>query len=224
MSQATLVSIFPYPILQRHPGMSPALTEIPACPDHNLPVCHVIKDYSYNRYILDGKSVTIPVIAYEQAQGMVRTFKKSIFYGSVNRGEIPGLEAFDGAINVEQFLKENKPLHESMIANQMRWYNALIELADNDWSFKKDKRFITKLQVDAAKRLNLDKEWAKDAITETRIQCPACFQNIHPEATICSHCRTIVKPEEYEAKFGSIGSPLAEMKARLDSKKLQAQA
>lgn len=233
MDKATIVSIFPYEIFQRHVKMMPSATRIPACEDENLPVCHVLGSYSYDRYVLDGKSIRVPVTAFNQANGIVRTFKKSIFYGHRSEGRIPGVEVFDGEISTARFIKEYADKHAEMIESQLKWYNALIELADNDWSIKEDKRFITRLQVDAARRLKLDKPWAKDAVSERRTQCTFCYGHIHPEAAICIHCKNIVNIEKYNAMMGGeIDKPinipsqpsLAEMKMLAQANKLQREA
>jgi hypothetical protein len=227
MDKATIVSIFPYRIFQRHIMMRPTFTEVPACKDMNVPVCHEIGTYSYNRYVLDGKSIKVPVSALEQANGIVNTFRRSIFYGSKTGNRLPGVEIVDGPITPEEFVEKYRTRHREMIEGQLNWYNALIELADGDWSIKKDKRLITQLQVDAARRMNIDKEWAKDAITERKESCPACFGSVHPDAVICIHCRTVIKPEEYAIKFGGNAetdgqNSLARMRAKADANKLQA--
>lgn len=52
-------------------------------------------------------------------------------------------------------------------------------------------------------------EWADPAMAKNLVSCPHCFENIHPEATVCKHCGKVVRPMSPEMALLNQAPPAA---------------
>lgn len=182
---ATIASIFFRPIKLVNSGILPRIIDIPACKDENKPVLFHLDDGAYFRYILDGQSARIPIPGPEIARSIVADFHRHMLDASVANKTMPGVMAIDSKVDIldPKLLKE---LQE----NQNRWKEAIVRKADIDWSRVKNPALINGMQIEVARSLKLNKEWAADFEKEKYTECPACYGRINAKATICMHCKT----------------------------------
>lgn len=191
MSKATIVSIYPRRIYRNSNGIVPPVVFVPPCTNEEEPQFVQVSDVHFFQYILDGRSAKIPMIAAEYAKNVVKDFHRASFGSSVSKGIYPGVAAVEGNItNLVQLNKEHPKLHAQLKANQMRWKESLVKKADSDWARIKNPALISEIQVQIARDLKLNKEWAKEFSSEIYIDCPACYGRINSKASICMHCKT----------------------------------
>jgi hypothetical protein len=194
MSKATIVSIYPRRIHRNSIGIIPPAVLIEPCTDEDNPVFYHVEDVHYFQYILDGRSARIPIIAFDYAKSVVKDFHRASFGSSPSKGIYPGVAAVDGIIkNLVELEKVSPGLLKKLKQHQLRWKESLVKKADSDWSKIKNPALISDIQIQIARDLKLNKEWAKEFSSEIYIDCPACYGRINSKASICMHCKTPVK-------------------------------
>lgn len=188
---ATIVSIFMRPINLVNVGISPRIIDIPACLNEDTPVLHTIPEAKASRYILDGDSALIPVLAYKFASSIVDDFMASMLEVNTNTNAMPGVKALEQEIKSLQELKARYPtLIAELKLQQLNWKQAMVKKADIDWARVKNPALINGIQIQIARDLKLNKDWAKEFSSEIYVECPACYGRINSKATICMHCKT----------------------------------
>lgn len=194
MSKATIVSIYPRRIQRNSIGIIPPAVFIPPCENEDNPVFYIVQDVHYFQYILEGRSARIPVISEDYAKAVVKDFHRASFGSNVSKGIYPGVAAVPGEFtNAVALEKAHSGLLKKLKENQMRWKEALVKKADSDWSRVKNPALISEIQIQIARDLKLNKEWATEFTSEIYIDCPACFDRINAKATICKSCKTVLK-------------------------------
>ena len=200
--KATIVSLVPREIVCEMPGMIPSYYRIDKSKD-KIPEILVVDDGQYNVYQLEGQSINV----YEPADKVASSFCSMYNTSQLGYGEgaQPALFFVEGKYIVNEIIDKFIDEIEKSLEQQKNWFLALIFIADDSWSRYHQHRDISDLQRDAARYLNLDREWLKSIeINEDLTSCPACGSMLANDLVMkCPSCQTIIKPEEYEKHFGS---------------------
>lgn len=196
---STVFSIVPFEINQTKPGIYPGSFNIPACLDESNPIRLLIDKPANHLMMVGGKlePVVIPVPSYQLAESVVNDFISEQIYASTECK--PGITWMQGDILVSDFIKNQSQLHYEMIEMQKKWFLKIIEETDIDWNKFHNPRVAGTVAKFAARKLGLDKEWAKDQVKGLEwVKCPACRQLVDPESVVCSNCKCIVDPIKYK--------------------------
>lgn len=200
-SWATIITMLPYPLSEKKIGLIPAQFDIPKADPGDFNVYHVPDCFHY--VYLDGDRGSIP------AQDPALKVAQSIVYDYVStqllrqEGAEPGLFCVPGKLSKEEVKKQYPQQLADCKARQIRWYQALVALADDEFAINRKRKAISDLSRHAARALSLTREWLNiteedKPVTVTAVECPACFSPVRTEALICAVCKTILKPEEWK--------------------------
>ena len=199
--KATIVSLVPREIICEMPGMVPSHYRIGASKD-KIPEVLIVNDGSYDVYQLEGKSIRV----YEPADKVAASFC-SMYNNSqlgYNENSQPALFFVEGEYTANKIIDHFTDEIERALDQQKNWFLALVFIADDSWSRYHAHKDISDLQRDAARYLNLSREWIKSIeINEDLASCPACGSTLANDLVMkCPMCQTIIKPEEYQKHFG----------------------
>ncbi len=199
-SHATIVTLLPFEIVERKPGLIPGQFEIPKAAINDFEVL-VIGD-SFHYIYLDSDRGSIPSTdpALKVAQSIVYDYVSSQLLRE--DGAEPGLFCVPGRLTKNEVKLQYAKHLEDAKARQKRWYEKLISLADDDWAMNHRRKGISDLSRHAARALLASRDWLNVAdddrpITVAAVECPACFSAVRPEAMICAVCKSVLKPKEY---------------------------
>lgn len=204
--KATVISLLPFASEEVKPSLVPPIFHIPACSDMNDPSLTIIGDVKAIEYIPLKGSRFNQLTSIEVAKALVNDKLNSIFGRDPEKNIVPGMAAVDGEYYTltKAFHEKYPGLIDSLKANQIRWYENLVFLADDDWSKFRQHRMINDLQRFAANALGLVREWSVDLARAKNTACPVCQELISESALKCRHCGEILKPVEYQARIHSI--------------------
>jgi hypothetical protein len=203
--KSSVVSIVPVEIHVNAEGAYyPGIYHIPKADDLLPKVIHVGEGWHRVYLGVERGWRRFPITSSEIAKAIVNDYIRS----SICTGEgcEPGIFSIPNK-TIENAEKECKEQLVVARSKQLRWYEMLIRMADNDWSKSGHRHnVISDLQRFIAKKLKLDKEWLFEAkIEEGSVKCPACFSAISKDAIVCFNCRLVLKPEEYtKLKFATV--------------------
>ena len=194
---STIVSIFPVTILEVKPGLHPGYFKIPACLDYKEPSLIEIGQSCHYLYLGQDQKYEIANTSFIVAKSIVNDCITAMIEYNADDRAWAGLLAFRGKITKRDlFIKEDiKDQVNDLIECQTRWFKRLVTLADNDWSRTHSHISISDIQREAAKRLNLNRDWLTIVKAETPILCFACQTLIPPKSLVCQNCKTILNPE-----------------------------
>jgi hypothetical protein len=181
----------PYPVIAVKPGLFPERFEIPEPEMGKLSVLHVGSNhFNVPIPLSNGRSIKSRVPAEELAESIVQDHLHSLI--GFSEESHPVLFWVPGKLTAEEVEKNHSVLLSKYKEKQTRWYKKLVETADDDWSKNRARRAITQQQKKAAHALGLKREWSLDNLPEEVIsaKCPACFDEVHPDAIICRTCKT----------------------------------
>lgn len=209
---STVVSILPYPLWEKKPGLVPGSFTIPAAPPGDL-VLFSVQRCTHSVYLDENRPrLTVPDPSDLVAKSIVEDHKKAMVCYEAGVAE-PGLGWVWGEYTNDEngkraFIVANKPLIEEMNRLQGEWYQRLLQMADDDWAKYRQHKFITQLQRTAAQVLGqTNRDWMVAKQVEAAMsKCKFCFSLVHPEACICPTCHGIIDAERYRKEFLNAGS------------------
>lgn len=203
---ATVISILPYPIDERKPGLVPGLFNMPPAEKGDMQLL-IVERCMHAVYLDETRPrLIVPDPSDMVAESIVLDHKRSIM-GYVPNVAEPGIEWVAGEFqnNVDgkrQLVGQHAALVKDMINKQNKWFETLVQFADDDWSKYKQHKFITKLQRDAAMTLGLDREWLLQKEVEASLsKCRFCFSMVHPDAIVCATCHGVLNQKVYAEQF-----------------------
>lgn len=210
LPSATLISILPFPIIEKKIGLFPGQFNIPAAKVGDIE-CLTVQGVIARNYIDEGRGhLDIDQAPEKLAESICFDFESSLV---VQGDDVkPGLFWVPGCHPDKSLEKVDtdqvKKLFSERILEarrlQTNWFRALVEMAEGDWiRYGKNPRMVTEMSKHAARALNLRPEWMRIEQADASVQCPACMTSISAEALVCATCKTIVKPKEYKARFQS---------------------
>lgn len=205
---ATVVSLVPYAIEERKPGLIPGSFQIPAAKDGE-PQFLYVKESKFDVYAGDNRSIRVSVQPYEVARSIVDDHIDGSLLVTKGVAE-PALFWVVGEVKNRQHLVTNfrEEVHAAAV-RQQTWFRVLVEKADDDWQRYRQHKMVSDLHKHAARALKLDREWLlQEEIDRQLSECPACFVKVNPKAAFCFNCKTILNVEA-AAKFTQVGQTIA---------------
>lgn len=211
--KATVVSILPMKLYESKPGVLSA--SLPA----RIPKADFDKREVVSYYVADGvrfqyipgfedekdprSTVTHNVPALQIAIAICDDYISAKMGVSSSGDEdeikpIPGLMPLDGVFTPDDVRTKHADKLERLFNQQIKWFDVLVRLADEDWQRFRSHKLITDEQRIAAKCLKIERDWSIDASKAGFVKCPVCRTQIDSEAIVCSSCRAVIKPEAYK--------------------------
>jgi hypothetical protein len=208
---STVISMLPYPLNERKPGLVPGVFEIPYCPPNEIVLFNVERcqhsvylDHNRPRLIVPDPSDLV-------ARSIVEDHKCAMICYEHGIAE-PGLgwvwgEYLNTPDGKRSLVNDHAPLLKTMTGLQVEWYKRLLQMADDDWARYHQHKFVTQLQRTAAEVLGqTNRDWMiEHKIEEALSKCKLCFAQVHPEACICPTCHGILDMERYKREYLNVG-------------------
>jgi hypothetical protein len=195
---ATVVSVLPWDLHERKPGVYPGEFFIKGVDDPNLELTVLGIDESvyYVPLALDRPSFPVRAPAIEIAASIVNDYCNSILAATAVAH--PGMFAVNAPLMEADVIDEYAAeLHEARESQNM-WMERLVRIADDDWQRYQQHKVVSDIQRRAAKVLNLEREWAKDLTMDRMNKCPSCKAVIDPLAIVCSNCNFVIDEKQHE--------------------------
>ena len=196
----TVCSIAPFQLREKKPGLYPGEFTIPACKDmfNDVEVLTIEECRFYVYLDLERGSFPVRASAEQVAVSIINDYINAQI--AVDDGCYPGLFLVPGRASKRDVLGGD--LIEIARDVQLRWYEALVKLADDDWSRYHQHRVITDIERHAAKAMNLEREWLISAPdiqrTADQVICLVCRSKLEPETILCPQCNFIINPDAFE--------------------------
>jgi len=189
LSQATVISICPFPIKEFKPGLIPNTFEIPAVADGDIEILNIPAGIFYRQRIpVVGNIIEIPAPAVQVAESIVQDRLMGQLGTSENSK--PGLFWVPGFYTKEEAKVNFKDEIYEVTRKQKKWFLDLVALADDDWNKYHQHKFISDIQRHAAHALGLIKDWSISVADASDKRCLACYSPMNPKAIICPTCKT----------------------------------
>lgn len=198
-SVSTIISLVPFPINEFKPQMDPEYIKIPAAEPNSFVVFHVASS-GFPYYVGEGKNIRIPEPSESFAESIVNDYK--ISQVGLSEGAAPGLFYVEGKYSKEDVKKNETILAKILAAKQMqiKWFENLVRLADDDWAKTRQHALISDLQRHAARTLNVERDWMfAPSMDGTNLRCPACTAVVPNQAVVCPNCRCVLDSEKAKA-------------------------
>ena len=162
MDKTTIVSIYPYEIDEVKNTISPGRFIIPAG-SYDNPSVVVVGPSSWWREIDEEQPLLeIPVSSIQIADSIIKDYCNGIL-GCNMADAMPGLFYIPGSFNLTDVRKSYKHELDAALVRQRNWYLMLVKLADSLWARSNGNPLaISDSMRNAAKELNLEKDWMKD--------------------------------------------------------------
>lgn len=195
--KATIVSVYPFPVVEKAPGLIPGEYLIPSAPIGGIGI--LVVDDAFSDIYTGGTPPQIRVRkpAEEVASAIVNSCIQNAFLYTPDAHM--GIMVIEGGDASKRDIEKE---HEKEIRNlrkiQHAWFIKLVKQADDDWNQYHKHGMISDLQRYAAKTLDLKKEWSTITKEEDFPSCPACKEPVHPEAIVCKSCKAILDKEKYK--------------------------
>lgn len=206
MSESTVVSTLPWTLVETTATLVPYSHVIKGASTPGGIGVSTIPDAFYLRLIpmMDDKvpAMRVHVPSEDLVKAIVNDFigaNVGISYevtadGSVS---IPGIFSIPGIVNEQVILTKHKDQVTQAVKNTTLWFTNLVRKADDEWERTHQYRAIDDVQRRGAKFLGLDKEWCKDVVFMSQVNCWACKTKVHGEAIICSGCGAVLNMDAY---------------------------
>jgi len=195
LDKSTVVSIYPKHIHETKPTIQPGVFDVPAG-SYEHPSILVVGSSSWWREIDEEQPMLeIPVSSVQIAESIVRDWANGLL--ACNMTDLmPGVFSLPGAFTHEKLLRDEKIKLDTAQANQRRWFQALVKIADVMWSRSNG----NPLSIDdnmrmAARELGLNKEWLADFQIVELVKCIACGSLRNPLYPVCPICKAVVDTE-----------------------------
>ena len=199
-SKATVVSICPFPVHSKKPGLSPGEWNIPAS-INGKPVVIVVSGSTFPVYLdSDRGSMRVPAVSIDVAQSIVYDYVSS-HLGYDGESAMPGMFSVHGEYTPEQVeLQFAAELAEAK-RKQRNWFMNLVRIADDEWNRTHRHAAISDMQRTACKELGFEREWLLVPHPEEIVKpntCAVCATVLNGDPILCPQCKFVRKPKEYE--------------------------
>jgi len=195
--KATLVSVLPFSLNERKPGLYPGEFFIEAVHDPmtEFRLLAVGESCYYVPLALERPSYQVRIPAIGVAASIVNDYVNSVPLTSDEAH--PGLFAVNENLHEKDVEEKYGDTLEEVRNKQLRWFEALVKMAADDYQKYRTHSVITDIQRVAARILNVNTEWSKDFVKQAMGNCPACRALVDPVAIICPNCKFVINKEEY---------------------------
>lgn len=201
---ATIVSYLPYDLTELKPGITPALYTVKKGDGKQKFGLTVIPDGAYHQINPDPLAemreihwIQIPVPPMVLAQSIIMDYATALLEVELPDA-MPGLCALPGE-HTDPATVRNQYAGQLKVAReqQTRWFQNLINLADDTYAKSKSPLAIHELSRMAADAMELKREWLFAPPPEQLDKCPVCLTVVNPGALMCPICRYVIRPDEY---------------------------
>ena len=198
MSEASVISIFPFASDEYKPSIIPASFHIPACEDDTNPVIVNVPDAQTHEWLDITRGVRVYKIeAPELAKSIAFDKRKAMFGSNPDKEAYPGITWLPSPITLTELKLKHADLIKRIRFEQLNWMKHLIYIADDDWSRYHQHKFINDLQRYACDKLGLARDW-NTVFENNIIKCPSCKSNTDAGAIVCRTCRYVLNKAEYD--------------------------
>lgn len=196
-SKATVVSICPFPVHSKKPGLSPGEWNIPASVKGE-PVVIVVGGSTFPVYLdADRGSLRVPAVSNTVAESIVYDYVTT--HLGYDENAQPGLFTVEGEFTVEQIKAKFGEQLALAKAKQDNWFRNLVKIADDEWNRTHRHAAISDMQRIACKNLGYEREWLMSIpVQVVTNNCPVCSTVITGDPIICPTCKFVRKPAEYD--------------------------
>lgn len=199
LDKATIVSIYPKPIIENKWTLFPGHWEMGAGTYENPAILVVGPSSWFFDKDEESPIVEIPVGAIQIAESIVKDYCGSVLEGAYGEG-MPGVFFIAGELTLPQIKTAHKNRLDHALLLQKTWFSKLVRVADSLWartngnpiSISDDMRM-------AALELGLDKPWMADFHAVAMTKCFACGNLKNPEYPVCPTCK-VVDPSHSKSK------------------------
>lgn len=198
---ATIISVFPFPINEDKPGVYPRYYHIPAAKDGDIEMLVVKPALMYIELVDRPEKLKLDIPPAQLATSLIRDF--IVAQLAYDESAAPGLIAVSGELTDKAFVKEAfKSEIAAIRSRQDVWFRRLVKIADDDWARYHQHKMISDLQVKCAQILKLERDWLLPQTTPS--SCPVCKSIVASGAIVCATCHCILDEAAYKKfKFAS---------------------
>lgn len=196
---STIFSIFPREIDETHHTIQPGRFTI-APGTYDKPSFLVVGTSSWWKEMEESQPfLEVPHSSIQVADAVVRNYCSGVLECNLN-DTMPGVFFIPGNVSVAKLKTEYKNDLDRANANQRRWFQRLVILADALWTQSNGNPLtISEDMKLAARELNLNgKEWLADFQMMEMVRCAGCGSMRNPQFPICPSCHQIVDQELYK--------------------------
>lgn len=191
----TIVSMTPYSFNSVLPQTSPSLVIIPASEVGDFSIVHIERAFSLVYIDHDRGYMQRPILSEDLARSIINDHISALI-NVIPGAAQPGIFFVNGEHSKEDIKKKFPHLLKIAADQQRAWFVELVKQADHDWSRTHSPRSVSSLQRNAAKFLNLPREWDVDTEISNIILCPMC-KNDTRGAIVCPNCKFIMDEAAY---------------------------
>lgn len=195
MDKSTVVSIYPKAIHELKPTIQPGVFDIPAGSVAKPSILVVGSSSWWKETDENQPLLEIPNNSVQVANSIVKDYCIGLLGCNLN-DVMPGLFWVPGEFDLAGIKKDHNDLLIRAAANQKRYWEQLIKMADIMWArtggsplgVSDDMRL-------AARELNLtNKDWMKDFSAFEQVRCIACGALRNPSYPVCQTCKAVADP------------------------------
>ena len=203
---STVISLYPKYIKEVKPTISPGIFVLePGSVDKPF-LLHVESSSYWLELQEEQPLMEIVNFSTQVADSIVRDYCQGLLGCNMN-DMMPGLFWVPGRHNIKELRANQQHLLDAAAAKQKRWYEALLNLADQLWAQTNGNPLcISGDMREAAKQLNVEnKDWMANFVAVAQVQCKACGSLKDPRFPVCASCRAVdmEHPNAKDLKFAS---------------------
>lgn len=201
--------MLPYKLVENKPGLNPNEYIIPAAVQGDLSLTIIPNNIFYlvnTDPLADAKEVRVikvPVPAQELAESIINDYTTGLL--AVEQPDAtPGIfpvrgNYSDKKIVTVKFAKEIEFYKQT----QNRWFQRLVDIADDTWAKSNSPVGISDIQRDACRYLGYQRQWLNPLPLEVQDKCPFCTNPINKGAIKCVTCGEILDKKKYGELVGA---------------------
>lgn len=204
MDRATIVSIYPEPIIEVKPTIYPGYFEIRAVTEPDDFDLLVVGPSSWWKEMEDGQPfLEIPCSSIQVADSVIKDYVNGAL-GCDMSETMPGLFFIPGEwdkVNIYGYKDSHGKTFSDLLARaqvkQKNWFMELVRIADIMWARTNGNPLsISRNARLAAEKLGLQKNWMQDFKSIELSNCPACGSMINLNFPVCSNCKNVINKEK----------------------------
>lgn len=208
LDRATVVSIYPKPIVEHKVTIQPGVFVIPAGSPENPSFLTVGPSSWWKEVDEEQPLLEIPNSSIQIADSLVKDYCNGVPACDMST-RMPGLFFVPGTVDFKELKERHGQLLVNAITRQKNWFIALISMADTLWARSNGNPVVISDDMRLAARLSnlVDKDWMKDFKMVANVSCVACGQPRNPLFPVCPNCHAITdikKAEELGIVFAKV--------------------
>jgi hypothetical protein len=202
VDKTTIISVFPWPIIETKVTLQPSEFRIEAAPEDGYSSLVVGCAFWLKEMELDVyQEMYVP--SEVLAKSIINDYTSGLLGAQPERG--PGLFILPGSMDtkskLDKYISEDLKSFSSMLeaarARQKAWYIELVRMTDAMWARTNGNPVVVSDHARlACTKLSLTREWITQFQTMEKTNCKACGHLINPAYPVCSNCKSIINPDK----------------------------